>query len=112
MIKPGDRRKAKFYGQYLVKKVAELPKPLVYDTKQWGKTSFRPTIAKIEWEDGHKEFWFPYWIGPVGKERYGQYAPMMAEKELLSLLGEAMRQKFFSKRFMSQLAKEIAGNIG
>jgi hypothetical protein len=107
MIKPGEKRIAKYYGHYTVKKVAELPKPLVYDTEQWGRTAFRPVLAQIEWGDGKKEYWLPYWIGPEGKERYGQYAPMMRERELFSLLTEAIRQKFFRKRYLTKLMDTI-----
>lgn len=110
MIKPGETHHTKVYGPFRIKKVAELPKPLIYETARWGRTAFRPTIAKIEWKDGKKEFWFPYWIGSEGKEKYGQYAPMLAEKELLSLLREAIRQKFFSKRFMAVLADDLNKN--
>lgn len=111
MIKLGEKHRTKYYGHFTIKKVAELPKPLVYETKQWGKTAFRPVLAQIEWQDGKKEYWLPYWIGPVGKERYGQYAPMMEERELLSLLQEAIKQKFFSKRFLSKLSSQISQEI-
>jgi len=107
MIKPGEKKEAKYYGYYTIKKVAQLPKPVVYNTKQWGRTAFRPVLAQIEWEDGKKEYWLPYWIGPEGKERYGQYAPRMGEKELFSLLTEAIKQKFFGKRCLSKLMETI-----
>jgi hypothetical protein len=107
VIKAGEKHRTKYYGHFTVKKVAELPEPLVYETKQWGKTVFRPVLAQIEWQDGKKEFWLPYWIGPVNKERYGQYAPMMGERELLLLLLEAIKQKFFSKKFLSKLSAQI-----
>jgi len=108
MIKPGEWHTVKYWGKFRINKVAELPQPLTFDTPQWGQTSFRPTITEIEWQDGNKEFWFPYYIGPSGKEKYGQYAPMMGEKELLALLQEAIRQKFFSIEFLSELVKAIS----
>ena len=109
MIKPGEWHRAKYWGRFHINKVAELPEPVVFDTPQWGKSSFRPTIAEIQWENGNKELWFPYYIGPVGKERFGQYAAMMAEKEFLALLREAIRQQFFSEEFLSDLGKATGG---
>lgn len=107
MIEPGEWRQAKYWGWYHINKVVELPEPVVFDTPQWGQTRFRPTIAEIQWENGNKEFWFPYWIGPVGKERFGQYAPMLSEKQLLALLREAIDQEFFSREFLSQLGERL-----
>ena len=108
MIKPGQWRKAKYWGKFRINKVAEPPDPMVFDTPQWGRTRFRPTIAEIQWENGSKEFWFPYWIGPEGKERYGQYAPMINEDTLLALLEEGIRQEFFSQVFLSALGEAVA----
>jgi len=107
MIKPNEWHEAKYWGKFHINKVAELPQPIIFETPRWGRTSFRPTIAEIQWEDGHKELWFPYYIGPAGKERFGQYAPMMAESELLVLLREAIKQNFFSREFLSLLAEAI-----
>lgn len=109
MIKPGEWHRAKYWGRFHINKVAELPEPAVFDTPQWGKSSFRPTITEIQWENGNKELWFPYYIGPVGKERFGQYAAMIAEKEFLALLREAIRQQFFSEEFLSDLGKATRG---
>jgi len=109
MIKPCEWHESRFWGRFHINKVAELPHPVIFDTTKWGRTSFRPTIAEIEWENGNKEFWFPYWIGPEEKERYGQYTPMLGEEELLSLLREAIKQRFFSQKFLFELAKDLRG---
>ena len=108
MIKVGQRREAKYWGEYYINKVAELPKPEISYTPQWGRTCFRPTIAEIQWENGKKVFWFPYWIGPEGKERFGQYAPMIEERLLLALFKEAITQEFFSPSFLSDLAEALS----
>lgn len=76
-----------------------------------GTAFFDPTIVKIHWEippseDKH-EFWFPYWITIGGKEKYGQFAPMIGEKALLELLADAIQQGFFSEAFLNSLG-EIA----
>ena len=47
-----------------------------------------------------------------GKEKYGQYAPMMGEKQLLELLREAIKQDFFSVSFLSNLRRAIADKLG
>ena len=111
MIKEGDEKMAKYWGKFTVKKVAQLKKPVECYSQEIGEAFFNPTLVKIEWEhvpsnDRH-EFWFPYWISIKGKERYGQYAPMMGERSLLELLGNAIRQGFFSDYFLSELDKLI-----
>jgi len=112
VIKPGEWHEARVWGRFHINKVAELPQPVIFDTARWGpRTSFRPVIAEIEWQNGNKEFWFPYWIGPEGKERYAQYSPMMGEEELLALLREAMDQQFFGQVFLSQLAQAASQAI-
>ncbi len=130
MIKPGEWHRARYWGRFHINKVAELPEPVLFDSPQWGKSSFRPTIALINWEEGNnarpplfslfppqkfrgikenKVLWFPYWIGTVGKERFGGGAPMISEEEFLALLREAMRQQFFSEEFLSDLGKATGG---
>ncbi len=108
MIQPGETRTMRSWGRFNVLRVAELPEPSVIDTRRWGKISLRPTIAEIEWESGAKQLWFPYYMGPVGKERYRQDAPMMSGEEFLALLRESMKQKFFSEAFLDRLEGLIA----
>jgi hypothetical protein len=108
VISPGEWHTARQRGRFLVKKVAELPKPVTSYTDKWGETSFRPVMAEIQWKDGNKEFWLPYYIGPLGKEKYGQYAPMIGERELVMLLQEAIQQGLFSKESLQQLGTAVA----
>lgn len=111
MIKEGAEKMAKYWGKFTVKKVARLKKPVKCYSQEIGEALFNPTLVKIEWErvpsnDRH-EFWFPYWISIEGKERYGQYAPMLGETSLLELLGEAIRKGFFSDSFLNELGDLI-----
>ena len=67
---------------------------------------------KIEWEkppsDDKHEFWFPYWITIGGKQKYGQFAPMMGESSFLELLKNAISQGFFSEDFLKSLGQAIS----
>ncbi len=108
MIQPGETRTMRHWGRFNILRVAELPEPSVIDTRKWGQISFRPTIAEIEWESGAKQLWFPHYMGPVGKERYRQDAPMMSGEEFLALLRESMKQRFFSAVFLDRLEGLIA----
>jgi len=112
MIKIGHKTKSKYWGVFEVTKVAKLTEPVVCHSDEKGEALFNPTLVKIQWEkppskDLH-EFWFPYWITIDGKERYGQFAPMIGENALLELLKDAMKQEFFSNKFLDQLSEAIA----
>jgi len=115
MIKAGDRSRAKDWGNYTAIKVARLRKPIRCLSQDKGKALFNPVITKLQWDippskDKH-EFWFHYWItwsDISDKERYGQYGPMLGEKALLELLKNAIRQDFFSNRFLADLSKAIS----
>ena len=63
MIKAGQLRKAKYWGEYHINKVVELPSPEIFDTSRWGRTCFRPTIAEIQWENGKKDSGFRTGLG-------------------------------------------------
>ena len=111
MIGEGYRSKATKWGNYTVKKVVRLNKPVECFSKDKGKALFNPTIVKLEWDippsPDKNEFWFPYWITWVdidGKERYGQYSPMIGEKALLELLKGAIAKDFFSNNFLINLS--------
>lgn len=111
MIQVGQKKKAKYWGDFSVSKVARLKRPVECKCEQIGMALFDPTIVKIRWEippseDKH-EFWFPYWMTIGGKEKYGQFAPMIGEKALLELLQDAIEQDFFSKRFLRGLGRAI-----
>ena len=76
-----------------------------------GIVEFMPTIVQIEWEvppsSDKNEYWFPYWTKIKGKEKYGQFAPMIGKDGLLLLLKEAIRQDFFEQDFLKELAETI-----
>jgi len=111
MIKEGQRKKARYWGEFIVKKVAKLKSPVLCYSKQVGEVEFMPTIVQIEWDvapsSDKNEFWFPYWVKMRGKERYGQFAPMIGKNGLLLLLKEAIRQDFFEQDFLKELAETI-----
>jgi len=115
MLKEGDEKIAKYWGKFKVKKVARLANPVKCHSNDIGDALFNPTLVKIEWEcspsDDENEFWFPYWISVRGKERYGQYAPMMGERSLLELLGNAIKQEFFSNGFLRELNNLITDKL-
>ena len=107
MIKEGQHKKARYWGKFRVSKVAQLKRPVDWYSQEIGTALFTPTLVKIDWEtppsgDRH-EFWFPYWMTIGGRERYGQFAPMIGEKALLELLQSAIGQEFFSRVFLQGL---------
>ena len=113
MIQVGQKKKARYWGNFRVKKVATLAKPQIVHSEEVGEAKFNPTLVQIEWESNlANEFWFPYWITIKGKERYGQFAPMMDEASLLELLEGAIKQEFFSQTFLQRLNKVIADRLG
>lgn len=115
MIQVGQQSKAKYWGKYSVKKVAQLKKPVECHNDEQGVVFFEPTIVQIEWEkppsSDNNEFWFPYWVIIGGKEKYAQFAPMIGEKALLELLQDALEQDFFSKGFLKGLSKAVTGKL-
>jgi hypothetical protein len=115
MIKKGQKKKARYWGKFEVKKVAELKEPVICHSQEVGQAEFSPTIVQIDWEnppspDKH-EYWFPYWIKISGKEKYGQFAPMIGRNALLQLLQEAIRQDFFDNDFLVELGKSLRDKI-
>ena len=111
MIKEGQQKKAKYWGRFTVNKVAKLKNPVECHSRDVGIALFNPTIVKIQWEhspsNDSNEFWFPYWIAINGKEKYGQFAPMIGERALLELLESAIKESFFTKSFLLELHKYI-----
>lgn len=112
MIKRGRcRRPAKYWGGYEVKDFVTLDSPVKCFSTEKGQVDFNPTIVKLAWdrepsEDKH-DLWFPYWITIDGKEKYGQFAPMIGQKALLELLLKAIDQDFFENDFLEGLARKI-----
>ena len=111
MIKEGQRKTARYWGDFKVKKVAKLESPILCHSKEVGRVEFMPTLVQIEWEtppsSDINEFWFPYWVKIRGKEKYGQFAPMIGKNGLLQLLKDAIRQDFFDRRFLEELSQII-----
>jgi hypothetical protein len=111
VIVEGQKGKARYWGNYSVKKVAKLKSPVLCHSEQVGEVEFSPTIVQLEWEvspsPDKNEFWFPYWIKIRGKEKYGQFAPMIGKGALLDLLDEAIKQDFFDRKFLVDLARII-----
>lgn len=116
MIQEGQRKKARYWGNFIVKRVAKLKSPILCYSKDVGEVEFMPTIVKIDWETSpssdKNEFWFPYWVKIKGKEKYGQFAPMIGQQGLLQLLQEAIRQDFFDKSFLIALTETIKTKLG
>ena len=112
MIKEGQQRRTRYWGEYEVAKIVQLETPEVAHGTEVGKALFRYTLVQIHWKgDGGYNFWFPYWATIKGKERYGQYAPMMSEGSLLELLQKAIRREFFSDNFLYRLQKTITDKL-
>lgn len=115
MIKVGHRSSTKYWGGYEAVKVAKLSNPVECYSDEVGEVLFNPTLVKLLWDkapswDKH-EYWLPYWITIGGKEKYGQFAPMIGENALLELLVDAIKQDFFSIEFLSKLSTTIEEHI-
>jgi hypothetical protein len=112
MIHAGEQKPTKYWGKRTAVKVAQLKQPVECHNITQGTVFFKPTIVKIEWEippsSDKNEFWFPYWMIVNGKEKYGQFAPMIGEKALLELLQDAINQDFFSDNFLQTLGQTIS----
>ncbi|MEM4213450.1 MAG: hypothetical protein QXO63_03990 [Thermoplasmatales archaeon] len=111
MVKVGKRSKAKYWGTFKVQDIVMLDSPVKCFSEEKGEVDFNPTIVKISWdhdpsEDKH-DLWFPYWITINGKEKYGQFAPMVGQKALLELLSKAIDRGFFQTDFLEKLRRKI-----
>lgn len=111
MIKIGKRSKAKYWGEFQVQDVVKLDNPVKCFSVEKGPVEFNPTIVKLLWHrdpsDDKHDIWFPYWIKIDGKEKYGQFAPMIGQKALLELLSKAIDRGFFDHCFLEDLGKKI-----
>lgn len=115
MIEEGYRSKARYWGEYEVKKVIKLNNPVVCNSDEVGEVEFNPTIVQIIWNkppsnDKH-ELWFPYWIKINGREKYGQFAPMIGQQALLELLSKAIENDLFNRDFLSRLKTTIINKL-
>lgn len=115
MIKSGQKKEAKYWGKFEVKKVVTLSEPVKCYSQEKGHVEFMPTLVKIDWENSpsedKNEFWFPYWIKIDGKEKYGQFAPMIGKKALRELLQKAIEQDFFDEDFLKKLTVCIKNKL-
>ncbi len=111
MIKVGKKTRAKYWGAFTVEKLVRLDKPVRCLSSEKGEVDFDPTIVKISWEqtpsDDKHDLWFPYWITIDGKEKYGQFAPMIGQGAFLELLSKAIDASYFDEKFLGELSKKI-----
>jgi len=115
MIEVGKRSKAKYWGAFEVKGVVRLDAPVRCFSAEKGSVDFNPTIVKLSWDrepsgDKH-DLWFPYWIRIDGKEKYGQFAPMIGQRALLELLSKAIEAGFFERGFLEALGRRISDHL-
>ena len=115
MIKVGKKTKAKYWGNFKVEKVVKLDKPVKCFSAEKGDVEFNPTLIKLSWEqnpsDDKHDLWFPYWITIDGKEKYGQFAPMIGQKAFLELMSKAIDNDYFEEDFLIELNKKISGKL-
>jgi hypothetical protein len=115
MIKVGKKTNAKYWGTFTVEKVVKLDTPVRCFSAEKGDADFNPTIVKIKWDqdpsDDKHDLWFPYWITIDGKEKYGQFAPMIGQKALLELIVKAMENDYFSTEFLKKLNRKISSYL-
>jgi hypothetical protein len=55
--------------------------------------------------------WFPYWITIDGKEKYGQFAPIIGQKALFELLSSAIDNDYFDDDFLRKLNEKISNYL-
>jgi len=111
MIKIGKKTNAKYWGEFIVEDIVELHESVKCYSKIKGDVEFKPTIVKIKWKDNPSDdkhdLWFPYWMVIDGKEKYGQYAPMIGQKAFLELIEKAIEKGFFTNLFLMKLKNYI-----
>ena len=94
-----------------IKAIAELTEPIKYDDSKLDKVSYCPRIVLLESVSSRsRALWFAYWIATsrtAGKIKWGQRPGMYKENVLLNLLKDAIRQDFFTKRFLKELHSEL-----
>ena len=111
--KAGDKVHPRYkgIGNWEIKAVAELPEAIKYNDSKLGRVSYCPRIVLLESLDNKfKALWFAYWIATSrteGKMKWGQRPGMYEEDMLLELLKDAIRQNFFTKDFLKELAREL-----
>ena len=115
MIEVGKKTKAKYWGEFTVEKVIKLDNPVRCFSAEKGEVEFNPTIVKISWQqvpsDDKHDLWFPYWITIDGKEKYGQFAPMIGQKAFFELMSKAIDNDYFDEDFLKKLNSKISYNL-
>lgn len=112
MIEVGKRSKARYWGQYEAQGVVKLDVPVRCHSLEKGEIDFSPTIVKPTWahkpsEDKH-DIWFPYWVTVGGKEKYGQFAPMIGQRALSELLCKPIDAGFFDPELLEALERKLS----
>jgi hypothetical protein len=115
MIKVGKKTKAKYWGEFTVETIVELDNPVKCFSTEKGEVNFHPTIIKISWDrvpsDDKHDLWFPYWQTIDGKEKYGQFAPMIGQKAFLELMSKAIDAHYFNIDFLKSLNEKISNYL-
>ncbi len=107
----GNKKKIKYWGVRTIAKFVELDNPIVCYNKEQGRVYFDPKLVKIKWDkapskDKH-DLWLTYWLNIGGRNKFGQYGPMIGQKALLELLTKAIKADFFEKNFLKALKENI-----
>jgi len=96
--------------EWRVKAIAKLQQPIQYPDPIQGEVSYDPKILLLGSEKLSKVLWFTYQMATTktgGKMRWGQGSPMLEQSVLLNLLKEAIKQGFFTKDVLKELANEV-----
>ena len=96
--------------EWKVNGIAKLKEAIQYHDSHQGKVSYDPKILLLDSEKVGRALWFAYWVSTdktEGKMKWGQGSPVLEEDNLLQLLKDAIRQEFFSKDFLTELANEV-----
>jgi hypothetical protein len=111
--KVGDNVHPRYKGidNWEIKAIAELSEPIRYSDSKLGRVGYCPRIVLLEsLSNKIKALWFAYWIatsGTGGKMKWGQRPGMYEENVLLELLKGAIKQGFFTKSILKELAREL-----
>jgi len=99
--------KEKPYDEYMVEKWAELGEEGIIEDEpdRRGKIKFDPKVfALTSMNNGHRLYWFPYWIKiNDDHRRYGQFSPMIYEEEFIQLMKNAFNKGVFSKKVKEEI---------
>jgi len=96
--------------EWQVEAIAKLPQRIEYSDPVQGNVSYDPKIVWLKSSKHSKVLWFAYWMSTNktgGKMKWGQGPPMLEQSVLLNLLKGAIKQGFFTKDFLKELASEL-----